>query len=129
MGIGTTVGKGLKNALLKSDGKGSRAANLYTGLKPRGSLVVGGIAAGLAAKVAYEGGLGEQSVNKNNPLSPMSVLDPGGVSMQNSQHAQAINPNILASGRIPSGTSNASNAPTLNATGEMVFGMHNGRHG
>ena len=123
MSLGTKTGKALKNIAFKKDAAGSRLANAYTGIKPRGSLIAGGVVAGLGAKVAWEGGFGPQSINKNNALTPQSVLDPGGVSMQRSQHAQAINPSILASGRLPS------TAPDLNATGDMVFGMHNGRHG
>ena len=123
MSLGTKTGKALKNIAFQKDGAGSRLANAYTGIKPRGSLIAGGVVAGLGAKVAWEGGFGAQSINKDNALTPQSVFDPGGVSMQRSQHAQAINPSILASGRLPS------TAPDLNATGDMVFGMHNGRHG
>lgn len=123
MSIGTDKTNILKSALFKKHPRGELAANLYTGMKPRGGLIVGGVMAGVGVKHALSGGFGGNTINKNNPLTPMSTLDPGGVAMNRSQQAQAINPSILAGGRLPS------TAPDLNATGDMVFGMHNGRHG
>lgn len=114
------------NLLLPKDSTGPRLGNFFSGRKPNG-LMVGGMAIiGAAAGISAAGGLGSQRYEMNRPEDANTIL--GGsrvIAAKKSEVEQVVNPSVAAAGRAPS----TGNAPNLNATGDIVFGMHNARRG
>lgn len=127
---GKISAKGVANTLLLSDApKGRTIENLYTGKRLNGKLI-GGL--GVAGAVALGGGVnniaGEKSTSLEKPSDIKSVFDLQSIAATKASAegaAPSENPYMTADGVVP-GTK--SKAQTLNASGDMVFGMHNKRH-
>lgn len=116
--------------LIKNSRHGKRLDNLYTGKKING-FTVGAATLGVGALMT--GGLqnmtGEKAVTQNGTGDLKSIFDINStLSVRaNLQMAeQAVNPSMSADGTAGVASSKA---PTLNANGNMVFGMHNLRNG
>ena len=116
--------------LIKNSRHGKRLDNLYTGKKING-FTVGAAALGVGALMT--GGLqnmtGEKAVTQNGTGDLKSIFDINStlsVRANLTMAEQAVNPSMSADG--VAGVA-SSKAPTLNANGNMVFGMHNLRNG
>lgn len=116
--------------LIKNSRHGKRLDNLYTGKKING-FTVG--AAALGAGALMTGGLqnmtGEKAVTQNGTGDLKSIFDINStlsVRANLPMAEQAVNPSMSADGTAGVASSKA---PTLNANGNMVFGMHNLRNG
>ena len=116
--------------LIKNSRHGKRLDNLYTGKKING-FTVGAAALGVGALMT--GGLqnmtGEKAVTKNGTGDLKSIFDINStlsVRANLPMAEQAVNPSMSADGTAGVASSKA---PTLNANGNMVFGMHNLRNG
>lgn len=116
--------------LIKDSRHGKRLDNLYTGKKING-FTVGAATLGVGALMT--GGLqnmtGEKSVTQNGTGDLKSVFDINStlsVRANLPMAEQAVNPSMSADGTAGVASSKA---PTLNANGNMVFGMHNLRNG
>lgn len=122
---------GIANSVLLSDApRGRHIENLYTGKRLNGKLIGGvGVAGALAVGGGANNMFGAKSSGLNNPSDVKSIFD---INQMTAVKASAqgaeegINPNMAADG---AGTAKAtkSKAQTLNAQGDMVFGMHNTR--
>lgn len=125
---------GIANTVLLSDAPRGRAIeNLYTGKRLNGKLI-GGI--GAVAAVSSFGGLdniaGAKSMGTNKASDIKSGFDVSqltAVKASAQGASEGINPYMSADG-AGSGAAKPtkSKAQTLNASGDMVFGMHNTRH-
>lgn len=131
---GKVSAKGIANTVLLSDSpRGRHYENLYTGKRLNGKLIGGvGVAGALAVGGGTNNMFGAKSSGLNNPSDVKSIFDVNQLTAVKAQARGAdssVNPNMLADG-TGSGTAKAtrSNAQTLNASGDMVFGMHNTRH-
>lgn len=116
--------------LIKNSRHGKRLDNLYTGKKING-FTVGAAALGVGALMT--GGLqnmtGEKAVTQNGTGDLKSIFDINStlsVRANLPMAEQAVNPSMSADGTAGVASSKA---PTLNANGNMVFGMHNLRNG
>lgn len=116
--------------LIKDSRHGKRLDNLYTGKKLNG-FTVGAAALGVGALMT--GGLqnmtGEKTVTQSGTGDLKSIFDVNStlsVRANLPMAEQAVNPSMSADGTAGATTSKA---PTLNANGNMVFGMHNLRNG
>ena len=116
--------------LIKNSRHGKRLDNLYTGKKING-FTVGAAALGVGALMT--GGLqnmtGEKAVTQNGIGDLKSIFDINStlsVRANLTMAEQAVNPSMSADGTAGVASSKA---PTLNANGNMVFGMHNLRNG
>mgnify|MGYP003608479237 FL=1 len=116
--------------LIKNSRHGKRLDNLYTGKKING-FTVGAAALGVGALMT--GGLqnmtGEKAVTQNGTGDLKSIFDINStlsVRANLTMAEQAVNPSMSADGTAGVASSKA---PTLNANGNMVFGMHNLRNG
>ena len=116
--------------LIKNSRHGKRLDNLYTGKKING-FTIGAAALGVGALMT--GGLqnatGEKAVTQNGTGDLKSVFDINStlsVRANLPMAEQAVNPSMSADGTAGVASSKA---PTLNANGNMVFGMHNLRNG
>ena len=116
--------------LIKNSRHGKRLDNLYTGKKING-FTVGAAALGVGALMT--GGLqnmtGEKAVTQNETGDLKSIFDINStlsVRANLPMAEQAVNPSMSADGTAGVASSKA---PTLNANGNMVFGMHNLRNG
>ena len=116
--------------LIKNSRHGKRLDNLYTGKKING-FTVGAAALGVGALMT--GGLqnmtGEKAVTQNETGDLKSIFDINStlsVRANLPTAEQAVNPSMSADGTAGVASSKA---PTLNANGNMVFGMHNLRNG
>ena len=116
--------------LIKNSRHGKRLDNLYTGKKING-FTVGAAALGVGALMT--GGLqnmtGEKAVTQNGTGDLKSIFDINStlsVRANLPTAEQAVNPSMSADGTAGVASSKA---PTLNANGNMVFGMHNLRNG
>lgn len=116
--------------LIKNSRHGKRLDNLYTGKKING-FTVGAAALGVGALMT--GGLqnmtGEKAVTQNETGDLKSIFDINStlsVRANLTMAEQAVNPSMSADGTAGVASSKA---PTLNANGNMVFGMHNLRNG
>ena len=116
--------------LIKNSRHGKRLGNLYTGKKING-FTVGAAALGVGALMT--GGLqnmtGEKAVTQNGTGDLKSIFDINStlsVRANLPMAEQAVNPSMSADGTAGVASSKA---PTLNANGNMVFGMHNLRNG
>lgn len=125
---------GIANSVLLSDApRGRSIDNLYTGKRLNGKLIGGvGVAGALVAGGGINNMVGEKSTGMNDPSDVKSLFDLSqltAVKASAQGASESVNPNMLADG-AGSGTAKAtkSKAQTLNATGDMVFGMHNTRH-
>lgn len=116
--------------LIKNSRHGKRLDNLYTGKKING-FTVGAAALGVGALMT--GGLqnmtGEKAVTQNETGDLKSIFDINStlsVRANLTMAEQAVSPSMSADGTAGVASSKA---PTLNANGNMVFGMHNLRNG
>ena len=116
--------------LIKNSRHGKPLDNLYTGKKING-FTVGAAALGVGALMT--GGLqnmtGEKAVTQNGTGDLKSIFDINStlsVRANLPMAEQAVNPSMSADGTAGVASSKA---PTLNANGNMVFGMHNLRNG
>lgn len=116
--------------LIKNSRHGKRLDNLYTGKKING-FTVGAAALGVGALMT--GGLqnmtGEKAVTQNGTGDLKSIFDINStlsVRANLPMAEQAVNPSMSADGTAGVASSKA---PTLNANGNMVFGMYNLRNG
>ena len=128
---GRVSAKGVANTVLLSDApRGRSVENLFTGKRLNGKLIGGVGAVGvLAAGGGMNNMMGAKSTGMNSPSDVKSLFDIGQITAvkANAETAEkSENPYMLADG---SGTAKAtkSKAETLNAQGDIVFGMHNTR--
>ena len=118
-----------KTMLTMNDNQGRRAANLYTGKKLNTPMILGAAALGATAVVGNPGNL----VNGKN-LESQKMSDYESLMGIAGLTATRLGPNPIENGQLSAmsadGTAGrtSSQAPTLNASGNMVFGMHNSRH-
>lgn len=132
MAVGATVGGLVKKAFLSSAKGGRAASNFYTG-KKLNSLVLGGaLAAGTAVAAGGASSLGEQNLMPQGAEDVQNIFGAGmknTLATRSSPIEPGINPTLLAGARDLTNRDNGSQAPTLGATGDLVFGMHNKRKG
>ncbi len=124
-----TTAKSLpKSALIMNDRKGAHLGNLYTGKKLNG-YTIGGVAAvgTLAATGGASGLTGEKKMNPSS-ASDMSLFDIKGVVSKPIGPAEAAVSPVMTADGTAGAENTKSKAPTLNASGDIVFGMHNQRH-
>ena len=118
-----------KTMLTMNDRQGRRAANLYTGKKLNTTIILGAATLGVAAVVGNPANL----VNGKN-LESEKMIDYESLMGIVGLTATRLGPNPIENGQLSAmsadGTAGrtSSQAPTLNASGNMVFGMHNSRH-
>ena len=131
---GKVSAKGIANTVLLSDSPlGRHYENLYTGKRLNGKLIGGvGVAGALAVGGGTNNMFGAKSSGLNNPSDVKSIFDVNQMTAvkASAQGAEeSSNPYMLADGS-GSGTAKAtkSKAQTLNAQGDMVFGMYKTRH-
>lgn len=124
------LGKALFSDVRKIDGENRRLSNLYTGKKLNGKLI-GGVAAGagLMAVGGPSGLTGSQAATPDKMSDIQNIFDLNGIMATKSDGTveQGMNASLAADGT--SGVAQTTNAPTLGASGQMVFGMHNTRKG
>lgn len=116
--------------LIKDSRHGKRLDNLYTGKKLNG-FTVGAAALGVGALMTggFQNMTGEKAVTQSGTGDLKSIFDVNStlsVRANLPMAEQAVNPSMSADGTAGATTSKA---PTLNANGNMVFGMHNLRNG
>lgn len=117
----------LKTALTRTAKGGASAKNLWTGKQLRGGLIGSGVALGALAAAGGPSALGPEKLRPDVASDVGTILGSQSLmAVKKTAIQEAVNPSILAAGRATQGTSNA---PTLNATGDLVFGMHNKRRG
>lgn len=113
--FGTVMKKAGKAALLKDSKRGKHFSNINTGKELRGLPIYA--AAGLGA-VGMFGSAGDSGLGSGTGLLDMTYR---------------LKPKLgeIASGQpaIMMADGGGGHAPTLGATGDMVFGMHNRRKG
>lgn len=117
--------KALKTAVLSTDKKGARAANLYTGKKINNATAFLGIGAtALIAGGGPKSMFGEQNNYKNNTsnYSLGDSLNLFAPKLGNQPIVKSESPSMQADGLIQENKD-------LGASGELVFGLHNRRHG
>lgn len=127
---GSIVKNIAKKAVLANDKKGARLANFYTGKKLNSAVIGGAVGLGAFAAVGGPSAFKEAPLKQDLSIESNTIL--GNQRLLKSSIAppeQAVNPSILAGGRIPTAGGSGSKAPDLGATGDLVFGMHNGRQG
>lgn len=116
--------------LIKDSPHGRRLDNLYTGKKLNG-LTVGAAAVGVGAVVSggWQNLTGEKHTTQSSTGDLKNIFDVNNTLSVRANLAmaeQAVNPSMSADGTAGA---TSSKAPTLNANGNMVFGMHNLRNG
>lgn len=116
-----------KNALVMNDKRGAHLGNLYTGKKLNGYTIGGAAAAGtLGVAGGVQGLVGEKKAIPES-ASDMSLFDIQGVVSKPVAPAEsATSPVMMADGSAGAAPTKT-NAPNLNASGDIVFGMHNQR--
>ena len=127
---GKVSGSAVTKALLTKDDKyGRRMGNLYTGKKLNTPVILGAAALpmmamyGTPADALRGGNVESQKMKYYNSVSDIAGLM--GTRQGLLPPEPGINPTMAADGTA----GKASKAPTLGATGNMVFAMHNARHG
>lgn len=124
-----TVGNLVKKAFVKNAKHGASAANLYTGKKLNSVVLGGALAVGTVSAMGGVDSFGSQNLTTEQGTDLGNLMGPG---IQNTLATrmgtaeQATAPSILAGAREHQ---TKSQAPTLGAKGDMVFGMHNKRKG
>lgn len=122
-------GKKLIKKALVSDFKGGRTlGNLYTGKKLNSYTIGAGIVGGgLIAGGGVSGIFGAQNSEPNRTQDINNPMQWGSVMRREVAPVSEVveSPSMLADGTGRQGTK----APTLSASGDMVMGMHNLRHG
>lgn len=125
-----TIGGLVKSAFLSDAKMGRAVSNFYTGKKLNSMVLGGALAAGTAIAAGGPKSFGEQNLDPQSASDVQNIFGAGARTAMATRHSptvdQGVNPSILAGARD---LSNSGNAPTLGATGDMVFGMHNGRKG
>lgn len=122
------MGTSVSRAVMTNNKAGEKMGNLFTGKKLNPLIGIGIGVAGVAANV---GRMNSASTDlESNDAAHFNQL--GNLGLRNRMQstapgasAQDVAPSILAGGQAPS----AGKADNLGATGDMVFGMHNKRHG
>lgn len=121
--------------LIKNSRHGKRLDNLYTGKKINGftvgaaALGVGALMTGGLQNMTGEKAVTQKAVTQNETGDLKSIFDINStlsVRANLTMAEQAVNPSMSADGTAGVASSKA---PTLNANGNMVFGMHNLRNG
>lgn len=121
------VGSGIKSALLKDTKKGESIGNLFTGKRVRPMVGVGIAALGVAGALSKMS-TAPKSFDTGNDIDALNHVD----NMTLSSRTKPTAPGASARGVAPSilaGGQNTGSADNMGATGDMVFGMHNKRHG
>lgn len=123
---------GVANTLLLSDApRGRTLENLYTGKRLNGKLIGGiGVAAGVSSFGGMDNMVGAKTIGSDNPADIKTDFDLNqltAVKASAKGASQGINPYMSADGAGSGARPTKSNAQTLNASGDMVFGMHNTR--
>lgn len=111
---------------------GKNMGNLYTGKKLKGGIGVGIAAAGIglaakrlsSASTSLTPANDPQYFNQLDNLTMASRIAPTAPMPTES----TVSPSVMAGGHI-TGSQSTGNANNMGATGDMVFGMHNKRHG
>lgn len=126
--LGKKLGTGIASSIFTESKAGEKIGNLYTGKKLHPLIGIGVGVAGVAASVGRMNSASKDLESNDaahfNQLGNLSLKErmrptaPGA-------SAQGVAPSILAGGQ----QTGAGNADNLGATGDMVFGMHNKRHG
>lgn len=128
---GKVTPAGVANTLLtKSDRRGRVATNFYTGRKLNTPVILGAAALGTAALVGSpKEVLGARNLESEKMSDYGSLMGMGGLMATRTgpNPVEASTPAALAADGTAGATS--SQAPTLGASGNMVFGMHNNRKG
>lgn len=124
------VGKSLFGAVTTDNQKyGKTMANMYTGKKLKPGIGIGVGLAGVGLAVARMNRASTDLQGRDsaalNEWGNTRVAR-GLISNAPAPSASTVAPSVMAGGHI---TGNTSNANDLGATGDMVFGMHNKRHG
>ena len=89
------------------------------------------VGAGIAAGGGIGGLVGEQKYEPKNLSQVKGIMGMSSVMKKPVAPAEGVtmSPATMADGVGPATHERGSNAPDLNATGNIVFGMHNIRHG
>lgn len=128
--VAKAAGGLVKHAFTKDAAAGRAIGNLYTGKKLNGLVLGGALAAGTLMAAGGPSSFGSQNLNPQGAKDVQNIFGSGMKNTMATRHSPmsepGVNPSILAGARD---TSNSSQAPTLGASGDMVFGMHNGRKG
>lgn len=126
---GTTVGSLVKSALVSNAKGGIGPSNLFTGKKLNGITIGGALAVGTLAAMGGPRSFGAQNITTENPRDIQNIVGPGFKNTMATRYSpaeEATAPSIMAGAREHHG---GSQAPSLGASGDMVFGMHNSRKG
>lgn len=133
-GASKKLGSSVFSKITKDNEKfGKNIGNLYTGKKLKSGIGLGVAAAGIlysASKMnsastslrpqndpQYFNQLGNLSINSRTaPTAPLPSVS-------------TVAPSVMAGGHITGGGTPVGGANNMGATGDMVFGMHNKRHG
>lgn len=119
--------KALTKSLILDDKHGRHLGNLFTGKKLNGYTIgAAGVGAGLMMTGGTQGLVGPKNAEpySASDLAPWDI--PGVMSKPVAPAEAAANPVMTADGTA--GAENTrSQAPTLNASGDIVFGMHGKR--
>lgn len=122
-----------RDTFTRSAKHGAGISNFFTGRELRGGLIGGAALAGAAIMGgAGSGALGETQLRTQTASDLQNPFGQGtqlALATKRSPAEGAINPSIAAGGTVAPSERTGSAAPSLNATGDMVFGMHNGRRG